>query len=43
MNVANSKRLTHEGAKTMMSAAIATAREAGVAVSIAIDWTPAAT
>ncbi len=37
MNIANSKRLTHAGAKTMMTAAITAAREAGTAVSIAID------
>jgi uncharacterized protein GlcG (DUF336 family) len=36
MHVANAKRLTHEGAKTMMAAALGKAREAGVAVSIAI-------
>lgn len=36
MNIADSKRLTHEGAKTMMAAAIAAARQAGVAVSVAV-------
>ena len=36
MNIVNSKRLTHAGAKTMMAAAIATAQQAGVAVSIAV-------
>ena len=36
MHVANSKRLTHEGAKAMMAAATGKARAAGVAVSIAI-------
>src|SRR5262245_5385557 len=36
MNIANSKRLTNAGAKTMMTAAITTAQQAGVAVSIAI-------
>ena len=36
MNIADSKRLTNTGAKTMMAAAIATAQQAGVAVSIAV-------
>jgi len=36
MNIADSKRLTHAGAKTMMAAAVAAARQAGVAVSIAV-------
>lgn len=36
MYVADTKRLTHEGAKAMMSTAIAKAREAGIAVSVAI-------
>src|SRR5215831_6305409 len=36
MNIANSKRLTNAGAKTMLTAAIATAQQAGAAVSIAI-------
>jgi glc operon protein GlcG len=36
MNIADSKRLTNAGAKTMMTAAIATAQQAGAAVSIAI-------
>jgi uncharacterized protein GlcG (DUF336 family) len=36
MYIANSKRLTIEGAKTMMSKATELAREAGIAVSVAI-------
>jgi len=36
MYVTNSKRLTVDGAKKMMAAAIAKAKEAGVAVTIAI-------
>src|ERR1044071_5310484 len=36
MNIANSKRLTHAGAKTMMAAAITAAQQAGAAVSIAV-------
>jgi uncharacterized protein GlcG (DUF336 family) len=36
MYVADSKRLTHEGAKTMAATAIAKAREAGIAISVAI-------
>ena len=36
MHVADTKRLTYEGAKAMMSTAIAKAREAGIAVSVAI-------
>jgi glc operon protein GlcG len=36
MNIANSKRLTHAGAKTMMTAAITAAQQAGVAVTIAV-------
>jgi uncharacterized protein GlcG (DUF336 family) len=36
MYVANSKRLTMEGAKTMMATAIAKAAEAGSAVTVAI-------
>jgi uncharacterized protein GlcG (DUF336 family) len=36
MYVADSKRLTHEGARTMMATAIAKARDAGIAVSCAI-------
>jgi glc operon protein GlcG len=36
MYVTNSKRLTAEGAKKMMATAIEKAREAGIAVSIAI-------
>src|SRR6516162_5218557 len=36
MYVAGSKRLTHDGAKHMMTTAIAAAREAGIAVSVAI-------
>ncbi|HLH98128.1 MAG TPA: heme-binding protein [Xanthobacteraceae bacterium] len=36
MYVASTKRLTHDGAKQMMTAAIGAARQAGIAVSIAI-------
>ena len=36
MNIANSKRLTHAGAKTMMAAAITAAQQAGAAVTIAV-------
>jgi uncharacterized protein GlcG (DUF336 family) len=36
MYVAESKRLTHEGAKKIMSTAIDKAREAGIAISCAI-------
>ena len=36
MNVADSKRLTHAGAKTMMAAAITAAQQAGAAVTIAV-------
>jgi glc operon protein GlcG len=36
MHVADSKRLTHQGAKKMMATAIARAEEAGIAVSVAI-------
>jgi glc operon protein GlcG len=36
MYVANTKRLTSDGAKKMMTAAIGQAREAGIAVSVAI-------
>src|SRR6516162_9079523 len=36
MYVAGSKRLTHDGAKHMMTTAIAAAREAGIAVTVAI-------
>jgi len=36
MYVAETKRLTYEGAKTMMATAIAKAREAGIAASVAI-------
>jgi len=36
MYVAESKRLTNEGAKTMMATATAMARDAGIAVSVAI-------
>jgi uncharacterized protein GlcG (DUF336 family) len=36
MYVANSKRLTHEGAKRMAAAAIAKANAAGIAISVAI-------
>jgi uncharacterized protein GlcG (DUF336 family) len=36
MHVADSKRLTHQGAKKMMATAIAKAEEAGISVSVAI-------
>jgi uncharacterized protein GlcG (DUF336 family) len=36
MHVADSKRLTYAGAKTMMSTAIVKAHEAGIAISVAI-------
>jgi glc operon protein GlcG len=36
MHVADTKRLTHAGAKAMMATAIAKAREAGIAISVAI-------
>jgi uncharacterized protein GlcG (DUF336 family) len=36
MYVANTKRLTHDGAKQMMTAAVSAAGQAGIAVSIAI-------
>jgi glc operon protein GlcG len=36
MNVADSKRLTHAGAKAMMTAAITAAQQAGAAVTIAV-------
>ena len=36
MHIADSKRLTHTGAKEMMAVATAKAREAGIAVSVAI-------
>ena len=36
MNIANSKRLTHAGAKTMMAAAITAAQQAGAAVTVAV-------
>src|SRR2546423_13294046 len=36
MNIANSKRLTHAGAKSMMTAAITAAQQAGAAVTIAV-------
>jgi glc operon protein GlcG len=36
MYVADSKRLTHDGAKRMMTTAIGAAREAGFAVAVAI-------
>jgi uncharacterized protein GlcG (DUF336 family) len=36
MHVADTKRLTYAGAKTMMSTAIGKAREAGIAISVAI-------
>lgn len=39
MYVASTKRLTHDGAKHMMTVAISAAREAGIAVSIAITDT----
>jgi len=36
MYVADAKRLTNEGAKKMMSTAIAKARDAGIAISVAV-------
>jgi glc operon protein GlcG len=36
MYVADSKRLTHEGAKTMVDTAVAKARAAGIAISCAV-------
>jgi uncharacterized protein GlcG (DUF336 family) len=36
MYIADTKRLTHAGAKHMMTTAIAAAREAGIAISVAI-------
>jgi uncharacterized protein GlcG (DUF336 family) len=36
MYVVDSKRLTHEGARTMAATAIAKAREAGIAIAVAI-------
>ena len=36
MHIATSKRLTNEGARTMLTAAIAQAQKAGVAVTIAV-------
>src|SRR5258706_6565392 len=36
MYVADTKRLTHNGAKHMMTTAIGAAREAGIAISVAI-------
>jgi glc operon protein GlcG len=36
MYVADSKRLTHEGAKRMVATAIGAAREAGIAIAVAI-------
>ena len=36
MHVADTKRLTYAGAKTMMATAIDKAREAGIAISVAI-------
>jgi glc operon protein GlcG len=36
MNIANSKRLTHAGAKTMVAAAVTAAQQAGAAVTIAV-------
>src|ERR1700736_3909789 len=36
MYVADSKRLTHDGAKRMMTTAIGAAREAGIAIAVAI-------
>ena len=36
MHVADSKRLTNAGARAMLAAALGTAREAGIAVSVAI-------
>lgn len=39
MYVATTKRLTHEGARTMAATAIAQARAAGIAISVAITDT----
>ena len=36
MYVANTKRLTHDGARQMMTTALGAAREAGIAISVAI-------
>ena len=36
MYVADSKRLTHEGAKMMVDAAVTKARSAGIAISVAV-------
>src|ERR1700687_5511455 len=36
MYVADTKRLTHDGAKRMMTTAIGAAREAGIAIAVAI-------
>ena len=36
MQIASSKRLTNEGARTMMTAAIAQAQKAGIAVTVAV-------
>src|SRR6195256_6248244 len=36
MYVADTKRLTHDGAKQMMTTAIGAAREAGISISVAI-------
>ena len=36
MYFADSKRLTHDGAKTMAATAIAAAREAGIAIAVAV-------
>jgi glc operon protein GlcG len=36
MNVANSKRLTHQGAKTMAASAVGGAQRAGIAITVAI-------
>src|SRR5437899_166550 len=36
MYVADTKRLTHDGAKQMMTTAIGAAREAGIAIAVAI-------
>jgi uncharacterized protein GlcG (DUF336 family) len=36
MHIADTKRLTHEGAKTMMATAIGEARKAGIAISCCI-------
>ncbi len=43
MYVAESKRLTHQGAKKIMATAVDMANEAGIAISRARSWMPAGT